>query len=79
LFGGLDRHHAAALKILPGLFSKPTPIGAYAQVNVSDILVLGAVAGGNGARATVQIGIGTSNLTNLLPLGKGAGPSLADG
>ena len=79
MFGGLDRHHAAGLKILPGLFSKPTPIGAYAEASVSDILVLGAVAGVNGARATVQIGIGTSNLTNLLTLGKGAGPFIADG
>jgi len=42
-------------------------------------LVLGSVAGVNGATATTMVGIGTTSPTNLLTLGKGFGPSIADG
>jgi Chaperone of endosialidase len=42
-------------------------------------LVLGSVAGVNGATATTKVGIGTTTPTNLLTLGKGFGPSIADG
>ena len=56
-----------------------TAIGAHAKVDVSNALVLGSVAGVNGATATVRVGIGTTKPTNLLTLGKGAGPSIADG
>ena len=56
-----------------------TAIGAHATVNVSNALVLGSVAGVNGAKATTMVGIGTTSPTNLLTLGKGAGPSIADG
>jgi hypothetical protein len=53
--------------------------GANATVEVSDALVLGSVAGVNGATATVRVGIGTASPTNLLTLGQGAGPSISDG
>ncbi len=56
-----------------------TAIGAHASVNVSDALVLGSVAGVNGAKATTRVGIGTTSPTNLLTLGKGAGASISDG
>jgi trimeric autotransporter adhesin len=56
-----------------------TAIGANAMVTVSDAVVLGSVAGVNGAAATARIGIGTTEPTNLLTLGRGFGPSIADG
>ncbi len=56
-----------------------TAIGAHASVSVSDAVVLGSVAGVNGATATARIGIGTTSPTNLLTLGQGFGPSIADG
>jgi len=56
-----------------------TAIGAHAMVSVSNGLVLGSVAGVNGATATTRVGIGTTSPTNLLTLGQGAGPSIADG
>ncbi len=56
-----------------------TAIGAHASVSVSDAVVLGSVAGVNGATATARVGIGTSSPTNLLTLGRGFGPSVADG
>ena len=49
------------------------------MVKVSNALVLGSVAGVNGATATTKVGIGTTSPTNLLTLGKGFGPSIADG
>jgi len=56
-----------------------TAIGANATVGVSDAVVLGSVAGVNGATATAKVGIGTTSPTNLLTLGQGFGPSIADG
>ncbi|MGA9527178.1 MAG: tail fiber domain-containing protein [Terriglobales bacterium] len=56
-----------------------TAIGAHAMVTVSDAVVLGSVAGVNGAKTTARVGIGTTSPTNLLTLGQGFGPSLADG
>ncbi|HXZ40034.1 MAG TPA: tail fiber domain-containing protein, partial [Terriglobales bacterium] len=56
-----------------------TAIGARATVNVSNALVLGSVAGVNGAKAATMVGIGTTSPTNLLTLGRGFGPSIADG
>ena len=53
--------------------------GAHATVEVSDAIVLGSVAGVNGATATVRVGIGTTKPTNLLTLGQGAGLSISDG
>ena len=53
--------------------------GTRATVEVSDAIVLGSVAGVNGATATVRIGIGTTKPTNLLTLGQGAGLSISDG
>ena len=46
------------------------------MVRVMNALALGTVVAVNGATATVRVGIGT---TNLPTLGKGAGPSIADG
>jgi hypothetical protein len=56
-----------------------TAIGAHASVSVSDAVVLGSVAGVNGATATARVGIGTTTPSNLLTLGRGYGPSIADG
>jgi|HubBroStandDraft_6_1064221.scaffolds.fasta_scaffold04525_4 hypothetical protein len=56
-----------------------TAIGAQATVSVSDAVVLGSVAGVNGATATARVGIGTNSPTNLLTLGRGFGPSIGDG
>jgi hypothetical protein len=56
-----------------------TAIGAHAFVSVSDAVVLGSIAGVNGASATARVGIGTAEPTNLLTLGRGFGPSIADG
>jgi hypothetical protein len=56
-----------------------TAIGAHAMVKVSNALVLGSVAGVNGATATTMVGIGTNSPTNLLTLGQGFGPSIGDG
>jgi hypothetical protein len=53
--------------------------GTRATVEVSDALVLGSVAGVNGATAAVRVGIGTTSPTNLLTLGRGAGLSVSDG
>jgi hypothetical protein len=53
--------------------------GARATVEVSDAIVLGSVAGVNGATATVRVGIGTTKPTNLLTLGQGGGLSISDG
>lgn len=46
------------------------------MVGVMNALALGTVVAVNCATATVRVGIGT---TNLLTLGKGAGPSITDG
>jgi len=43
-----------------------TAIGSWARVDVSNALVLGSVAGVNGAPATVNVGIGTTAPTNRL-------------
>ena len=56
-----------------------TAIGAHAMVKVSNAVVLGSVAGVNGAKATARVGIGTTSPTNLLTLGQGFGPSISDG
>jgi len=56
-----------------------TAIGANAMVTASNAVVLGSVAGVNGAAATARVGIGTTEPTNLLTLGRGFGPSIADG
>jgi len=56
-----------------------TAIGAHAMVSASNSLVLGSVAGVNGAKATTMVGIGTTSPTNLLTLAQGFGPSIADG
>jgi trimeric autotransporter adhesin len=63
----------------PRNLNNATAIGANATVSVSDAVVLGSVAGVNGAKTTAKVGIGTTSPTNLLTLGQGFGPSIADG
>lgn len=42
-------------------FVNASAIGAYSRVDANDALVLGSVAGINGATSTVYVGIGTTN------------------
>ena len=62
-----------------GSLNNATAIGAYAVVSSNNALVLGCVAGVNICTATTSVGIGTSTPTNLLTLGQGQGPAIADG
>ncbi len=43
-----------------GTYSNTTTLGAFAQVGQSDAIILGGVAGVNGATNNVKVGIGTS-------------------
>ena len=58
--------------------SNATAIGAHSIVSVSDSVVLGSVAGINGATATAKVGIGTSSPTAILTIGRGAGHPVSD-
>jgi hypothetical protein len=62
-----------------GSLNNATAIGAYAVVSSNNALVLGCVAGVNTCATTTSVGIGTSTPTNLLTLGQGLGPAIADG
>ncbi len=62
-----------------GSLTNATAIGAYAVVSSNNALVLGCVAGVNICATTTAVGIGTSTPTNLLTLGQGQGPAIADG
>lgn len=53
-------------------FSNATAIGALAQVNCSNCLVLGSVNGVNGALSSVNVGIGMNNPSNRLHIFNGA-------
>jgi hypothetical protein len=55
-----------------------TAIGAHATVSVSNALVLGSVAGVNGATGTINVGIGTSAPSNILTIGRGLGHPVSD-
>jgi hypothetical protein len=55
-----------------------TAIGARATVNVSNAVVLGSVAGINGAQATARVGIGTATPTAILTIGRGTGHPVSD-
>lgn len=48
--------------------SNATAIGANAEVNASNSLVLGSISGTNGASASVNVGIGTTTPTRTLHL-----------
>lgn len=52
-----------------GALTNATAIGARAQVNVSNALVLGSVNGVNGATSSVNVGIGTTSPTQKLEIG----------
>jgi hypothetical protein len=62
-----------------GSLTNATAIGAYAVVGSSNALVLGCVSGVNTCTTTTAVGIGTSTPSNLLTLGQGQGPAIADG
>ncbi len=62
-----------------GSISNATALGANAVVSVSNALVLGCIDGVNYCSGTVHVGIATSSPANLLTLGKGYGPAIADG
>jgi hypothetical protein len=55
-----------------------TAIGAHSLVSGSDSLVLGSVAGVNGATSTTKVGIGTSTPTAILTIGRGMGHPVSD-
>jgi hypothetical protein len=55
-----------------------TAIGAHALVSVSDAVVLGSVAGVNGATTTTMVGIGTTSPTSILTIARGAGHPVSD-
>jgi hypothetical protein len=55
-----------------------TALGAYSMVSVSDSLVLGSIAGVNGATSTTKVGIGTSAPTAILTIGRGLGHPVSD-
>lgn len=59
--------------------SNATAIGANAQVNADNALILGCTAGVNTCTVTTSVGIATSAPTHLLTLGQGAGAAIADG
>ncbi len=58
--------------------SNATAIGANSFVSVSNSVVLGSVAGVNGATATAKVGIGTTTPTAVLTIGRGAGHPVSD-
>jgi hypothetical protein len=58
--------------------SNATAIGANSFVSVSNSVVLGSVAGVNGATATAKVGIGTTTPTAILTIGRGAGHPVSD-
>jgi hypothetical protein len=62
-----------------GSLSNASAIGALAVVGTNNALVLGCVSGVNGCTTTTKVGIGTSTPANLLTLGQGQGPAIADG
>jgi hypothetical protein len=59
--------------------SDSTAIGTHAYVTQSESLVLGSVAGVNGACCTTNVGIGTSAPSRIFTIGQGFGHAIADG
>ncbi len=62
-----------------GALTNATALGANAEVDASNSLVLGSVNGYNGQTVTVKVGIGTTAPTNVFSVGFGAGHAIADG
>ncbi|MGB0047892.1 MAG: DNRLRE domain-containing protein, partial [Terriglobales bacterium] len=66
-------------KLGTGSLTNSTALGANAEVDASNSLVLGSINGVNGQTVTVKVGIGTTTPSNIFTIGKGAGEALADG
>ncbi len=58
--------------VASGPFVNATALGAYAQVGQNNSLVLGSIAGTNGATADVNVGIGTTAPARSLHISRGA-------
>jgi hypothetical protein len=58
-----------------GTLNNATAIGAYAEVDANNSLVLGSINGVNGAAANTLVGIGTTAPTYLLHIGNQGGSS----
>lgn len=59
--GGFNTAVGAKSNVNTGYLINATAIGAYARVDMGNSLVLGSVAGINGATSTVYVGIGTTS------------------
>lgn len=57
--------------VASGALTNATAIGAYAQVDASNSLVLGSVDGVNGASATVNVGVGINSPTSTMHINGG--------
>jgi hypothetical protein len=62
-----------------GTLTNATALGANAEVDASNSLVLGSINGVNGQTATVKVGIGTTTPSNVFTIASGAGKAIADG
>ncbi|MGA9558115.1 MAG: DNRLRE domain-containing protein [Terriglobales bacterium] len=66
-------------KLGTGTLTNATALGANAEVDASNSLVLGSINGVNGQTATVKVGIGTTTPSNVFTIASGAGKAIADG
>lgn len=57
--------------VASGALTNATAIGAYAQVDASNSLVLGSVDGVNGASATVNVGVGINSPSSTMHINGG--------
>jgi hypothetical protein len=62
-----------------GTLTNATALGANAEVDASNSLVLGSINGVNGQTATAKVGIGTTTPSNVFTIASGAGKAIADG
>ncbi|MFZ0761871.1 MAG: tail fiber domain-containing protein, partial [Candidatus Sulfotelmatobacter sp.] len=62
-----------------GTLTNATALGANAEVDASNSLVLGSINGVNGQTATVKVGIGTTTPSNVFTIASGAGKAISDG
>jgi trimeric autotransporter adhesin len=62
-----------------GTLTNATALGANAEVDASNSLVLGSINGVNGQTTTVKVGIGTTTPSNVFTIASGAGKAIADG
>jgi hypothetical protein len=66
-------------KLGTGTLTNATALGANAEVDASNSLVLGSINGVNGQSATTKVGIGTTTPSNVFTIASGAGKAIADG